>query len=56
MRNYEKEINTLRRAIEELELKKQDKETQLQRVLRDRKQNYIKRNDLKRRKFQSSTN
>ena len=47
MQNYEKEINTLRRAIEELELKKQDKETQLQRVLRDRKRNDIKQNDLK---------
>ena len=47
MRNYEKEIEILKRAIEELELEKQDKETQLQRVLRDCKRNDRKRNDLK---------
>ena len=47
MRNYEKEIEILKRAIEELVLEKQDKETQLQRVLRDRKRDDRKRNDLK---------
>ena len=37
MRNYEKEIEHLRRDIEDLNLEKQDKETQLQRVLREQK-------------------
>ena len=37
MRNYDEEIEQLRREIEDLELEKQDKETQLQRVLRERK-------------------
>ena len=39
MRNYEKEIEKLRRYIKDLELKKRDKEAQLQRVLRDEKRN-----------------
>ena len=37
MRNYDEEIEQLRREIEDLELEKEDKETQLQRVLRERK-------------------
>ena len=37
MRNYDEEIEQLRREIEDLELEKQDKETQIQRVLRERK-------------------
>ena len=38
-RNYEKEIENLLRDIEVLELQKSFKETQLQRVQRDRKRN-----------------
>ena len=37
MRNYEKEIEHLRRDIKNLNLEKQDKETQLQRVIREQK-------------------
>ena len=39
MRNYDEEIEQLRREIEDLELEKQDKETQLQRVLIKREKN-----------------
>ena len=38
MRNYDEEIEQLRREIEDLELEKRDKETQIQRILRERKQ------------------
>ena len=38
MRNYDEEIEQLRRDLEDLNTKKQDKETQLQRVLREQKQ------------------
>ena len=37
MRNYEKEIEQLKRDIKDLTLEKQDKETQLQRVIREQK-------------------
>ena len=40
MRNYDEEIEQLRREIEDLELEKQDKETQIQRILRERKQKF----------------
>ena len=48
-RNYEKEIENLLRDIEVLELQKSAKETQLQRVQRDRK-----RNDQKKKATQAS--
>ena len=48
-RNYEKEIENLLRDIEVLELQKSFKETQLQRVQRDRK-----RNDRKKKATQAS--
>ena len=44
MRNYEKEIEHLRRDIEDLNLEKQDKETQLQRVIREQKRKKIEKN------------
>ena len=47
MRNHRKETDTLKREIEGLELEKQDKETQLQCALKDRKRNNFKKNNLK---------
>ena len=52
MRNYEKEMEILKRAIEDLELEKRNKETQLQRVLRDRKRDDRKQDDLERKNTQ----
>ena len=48
MRNYEKEIEQLKRDIEDLNLEKQDKETQLQRVIREQKQKQDKERQLQR--------
>ena len=44
MRNYEKEIEQLKRDIEDLNLEKQDKETQLQRVIREQKRKKPEKN------------
>ena len=48
MRNYENEIEQLKRDIEDLKLEKQDKETQLQRVIREQKKNQDKKTQLQR--------
>ena len=37
MRNYDEEIEQLRKDIEDINIEKQDKETQLKRVLREQK-------------------
>ena len=44
MRNYEKEIEQLKRDIEDLTLEKQDKDTQLQRVIREQKRKKTEKN------------
>ena len=48
MRNYENEIEQLKRDIEDLNLEKQDKETQLQRVIREQKKKQDKETQLQR--------
>ena len=47
MRNYDEEIEQLRREIEDLEIEKQDKETQLQRVLREKTLKVSQKKNLK---------